>query len=90
MAELRKIECPECGQPNQPKSVADGIQEYRCLWCGMVYCGPCGCAVDHDDGLAAQPGVTHEAPPLPEGWSMSGRVFAVERCPASHSRPGGC
>ena len=45
MSEMHTISCPSCDTDNQPRAAVDGIQEYRCRVCGMVYYGPCGC--DH-------------------------------------------
>ena len=48
MAEMRTLGCPECEQTNQPISVLEGIEEYRCRSCGLVYYGPCGCDTVHE------------------------------------------
>ena len=51
MAEMHTISCPSCETNNQPLTAVDGIQEYRCSACGMVYYGPCGCDVTHADAV---------------------------------------
>lgn len=43
MAEMHTIDCPSCETGNQPRTAVDGLQEYRCAACGLVYYGPCGC-----------------------------------------------
>ncbi len=43
MAEMHTIDCPSCETENQPRAAVDGLQEYRCQACGLVYYGPCGC-----------------------------------------------
>lgn len=47
MAEMRNIPCPSCETANQPLAAVDGIEEYRCRACGLVYYGPCGCDTTH-------------------------------------------
>ena len=90
MAELRKMDCPQCEQANHPKSITDGIQEFRCRSCGVVYYGPCGCDTNGRDVRAARPIASYEAPTLAEGWRMSERVALVENGAATRHRPGGC
>lgn len=47
MSELRHIKCPSCTVDNVPLAVVDGIEEFRCYSCGLVFYGPCGCDIDH-------------------------------------------
>jgi hypothetical protein len=63
MSEMRTISCPSCETDNQPRAAVDGIEEYRCVVCGLVYYGPCGCDVteadsEHPDASPGVP-VTH-------------------------------
>jgi hypothetical protein len=59
MSEMRTISCPSCETANQPLAAVDGMQEYRCHTCGLVYYGPCGCDTTH--AVAAEARVTSEA-----------------------------
>jgi hypothetical protein len=43
VAEMRTLHCPSCNEANQPSTVVEGIEEYRCRACGLVYYGPSGC-----------------------------------------------
>jgi hypothetical protein len=54
MSEMHTISCPSCESNNQPLAAVDGIQEYRCSACGMVYYGPCGCDLTHDSATPAR------------------------------------
>ncbi len=47
MSEMRHIKCPSCECDNVPRAVIDGMSEYRCRACGLVFYGPCGCDIDH-------------------------------------------
>jgi len=47
VSELRHINCPSCAVDNVPLAVVDGIEEYRCHSCGIVFYGPCGCDIEH-------------------------------------------
>lgn len=58
MSEMRTISCPSCETGNQPRAAVDGIQEYRCRSCGLVYYGPCGC--DTTDSAATKAQATSE------------------------------
>jgi rubredoxin len=58
MSEMHTISCPSCETANQPQAAVDGIQEYRCHSCGLVYYGPCGC--DTTDSSAAKAQATSE------------------------------
>jgi hypothetical protein len=44
---MQNMDCPACQAANQPVAIVDGVREYRCPSCGLVYYGPCGCAVDY-------------------------------------------
>jgi len=88
MAEMRTLNCPQCAGDNQPLSAVDGIEEYRCRSCGLVYYGPCGCdttgaATSATSGLAPR----HE---LAGDWRMSRTALRVENGAHAMSRPGGC
>jgi len=61
MAEMHTISCPSCDASNQPRAAVDGIQEYRCRVCGLVYYGPCGCDTVHDDVVGAPVGAAAQA-----------------------------
>jgi transcription initiation factor TFIIIB Brf1 subunit/transcription initiation factor TFIIB len=47
MPEMRHINCPSCQTDNVPLAVVEGIEEYRCRACGLVFYGPCGCDIGH-------------------------------------------
>jgi predicted RNA-binding Zn-ribbon protein involved in translation (DUF1610 family) len=76
--DLRNLECPACETSNQPVAIIDEVREYRCPSCGLVYYGPCGCAVDY----------TQEAKqPRPDYWQM--RVpQPTDFGPGVHTSPG--
>ena len=90
MAELLKMDCPQCAQANHPKSIKDGIQEFRCRSCGMVYYGPCGCDTNGRDARATRPISSHEVPALPEDWRISEPVTVVKYGSATPYHAGGC
>jgi hypothetical protein len=79
MAEMRTIPCPSCDWANQPLVAMDGIEEYRCHSCGLVYYGPCGCdtvyeTVDEAKTAAAEDTLSADwqttVPPVEaQGWS---------------------
>jgi hypothetical protein len=87
MAEMREMGCPECEKLNHPKSIAEGILEYRCRSCGLVYYGPCGCDTA---GPVSAVRAASGAAPLPEGWRMSGRLTVADPGAATPSFAGGC
>ena len=63
MAEMRTLNCPACEAPNQPVTVAEGVEEYRCRACGLVYVGPFGCdTMDEvgDDKQSAEPDIPED------------------------------
>jgi len=88
MAEMRTLNCPQCARETQPVSAVDGIEEYRCRSCGLVYYGPCGCDTSGGatSATSAQPG-RHE---LAGDWRMSRTALRVENGAQATSRPGGC
>jgi len=88
MAEMRTLSCPSCESSNQPRSAVDGIEEYRCRTCGMVYYGPCGCDTVHETREEAVSAVEDSA--LAGDWQMAGLAIKVENGSAAQSRPGGC
>lgn len=53
MSEMRRMACPSCSAENHPLGVVDGIKQYRCRDCGIVYYGPCGCDTVHDEPAPA-------------------------------------
>ena len=71
MSEMRTINCPSCETVNQPLAAVDGIQEFRCRDCGLVYYGPCGCDTTH--AAAADKDVSVEANEarLAGDWQMT-------------------
>ena len=89
MAEMRKLSCPSCESSNQPRSAVDGIEEYRCRSCGMVYYGPCGCDTTHETRAEAVSAAAEESR-LPGDWEMAHSAVKVENGAAALSRPGGC
>ena len=93
MAEMRTIGCPSCEKGNQPRSILDGVEEYRCSSCGMVYYGPCGCDTVHEDRDDAQAALEASDVPesaLPPDWEMSGSAARIENGSSAQTRPGGC
>jgi len=88
MAEMRTLNCPQCVRENHPLSAVDGIEEYRCRSCGLVYYGPCGC----DTSGAATSGTSASAArhELTNDWRMSRTALRVENGAQATSRPGGC
>jgi hypothetical protein len=91
MAEMRALDCPSCEMKNQPRSMVDGIIEYRCSSCGMVYYGPCGCDTVHEtaeETMEARTAVPGSA--LPEDWAMATPQVEVLNGVAAQPRPGGC
>jgi hypothetical protein len=68
MSEMRRVACPSCSGENHPFGVIDGIQQYRCRDCGLVYYGPCGCDIVHDEPVVAVEAVQD---PLRDDWQMS-------------------
>lgn len=62
------MSCPSCAEVGQPLAVVDGVSEYRCRSCGMVYYGPCGCDTQSSpqDGMAQD----FEKRTLAEDWMM--------------------
>jgi rubredoxin len=79
MSEMRNRECPTCQASNQPRAVVDGIQEYRCRTCGLVYYGPCGCDVAHEESASA---------PLQNDWQMTTPPVSVENAAPVKKYPG--
>ena len=88
MAEMRTIDCPECTRENQPLSVVDGVEEYRCRACGLVYYGPCGC--DTSQAVASSVAAPAERHELADDWRMSRAALRVENGSHASSRTGGC
>lgn len=88
MAEMRTLNCPQCARENQPTSAVEGIEEYRCRSCGLVYYGPCG----RDTSEVATSGTSALAPrhELADDWRMSRTALRVENGAQAKSRPGGC
>ena len=88
MAEMRTLNCPQCARETQPVSAVDGIEEYRCRSCGLVYYGPCGC----DTSGAAASGTEALAPrhALAGDWRMSRTALSVDNGAQATPRPGGC
>ena len=89
MAEMRTLDCPSCESKNQPRSVLDGVEEYRCRSCGMVYYGPCGCDTTHETREEAVE-AAEDGPRLSGDWEMSGPAVKVENGSSALTRPGGC
>ena len=83
MSELRHLKCPSCEVDNQPLAVIDGIEEYRCYSCGLVFYGPCGCDIDH-----SQPAKKAEEAEELDDWQMSRLIAPVHGASAVHKYPG--
>ncbi len=88
MAEMRTLNCPQCAGDNQPLSAVDGIEEYRCRSCGLVYYGPCGC--DTSDAASSSTSAPAARYELAGDWRMSRTALRVENGARAMSRPGGC
>ena len=89
MAEMRNLNCPSCERANQPMSVAEGIEEYRCGGCGLVYYGPCGCDTAVETRAEAVAEVSEKAQ-LGGDWEMSSAEKEIKDAAAAQKRPGGC
>lgn len=85
MSEMRRVACPSCSAENHPRAVADGIQQYRCRDCGLVYYGPCGCDIVHDEPA---PAVQVVAEPLDDDWQMSPPPVSVDGASSLKLYPG--
>ena len=75
---MSKLDCPTCQRSNQPVAIVNDLREYRCPSCGLVYYGPCGCAVDY-------PQETKQ--PELDDWHMR-LPQAIEVGAGAHSYPG--
>lgn len=75
---MRNLDCPACQRSNQPVAIVHDLREYRCPSCGLVYYGPCGCAVDYSQE-AKQPEL--------DDWQMK-VPQPTEVGPGVHSYPG--
>jgi hypothetical protein len=84
MPELRRIACPSCEAENVPLAVVEGIQEFRCRECGLVFYGPCGCDIVHEHAL--QPRVRRNE--LRGDWQMSRAPATGEGASAVKKFPG--
>jgi hypothetical protein len=67
MSEMRTISCPSCETTNHALAAVDGIQEFRCHTCGLVYYGPCGCDTTHAVGARARVTSDHARPSASTG-----------------------
>jgi len=85
MPEMRRIACPSCESANLPLSVVDGIEEYRCRKCGLVYYGPCGCDIVHEVAITA-PAVEKKG--LEGDWQTSRVPVSVEGASGVRKYPG--
>jgi hypothetical protein len=84
MAEMRNLRCPACDTVNQPFSLTEGVEEYRCRGCGVVYCGPCGCDTVHDEPVR----MVSRAAVLPSDWQMTAPAVAVVHASSVAKFPG--
>ena len=76
--EMLNLDCPACRRSNQPVAIVHDVRQYRCPSCGLVYYGPCGCAVDY---------FRESVQPELDDWQM--RVpRPTEVGPGVHSYPG--
>jgi hypothetical protein len=87
MTEMRNMKCPTCEVETPPLAVVDGIREYRCRACGLVFYGPCGCDVEHPEAMEAQ-GESGDKAALPDDWQMSARDVEVPEGPSTRVYPG--
>ncbi len=88
MSDMRTMECPGCESANQPLSAVDGIREYRCRGCGMVYYGPCGCDVVYESHAEAEAAAEAGTPALDEGWQMTTPRVDVANASSASAYPG--
>ena len=89
MPEMRRMQCPSCETDNVPLAVVDGITEYRCRECGLVFYGPCGCITRCARRRSTQGMAEAQAERLGD-WQMAtpGRGHrAAGRCEAVHGLP---
>jgi hypothetical protein len=85
MPEMRRLACPSCESGNLPLTVVDGIEEYRCLMCGLMYYGPCGC----DTGYEAEATTSvAEKNGLGDDWQMLRVPAPAEGASAVWKYPG--
>jgi hypothetical protein len=84
MAEMRTLNCPTCERPNQPCAVAEGIEEYRCRECGLVYYGPCGCDTVHE----VSSGATSSGLSMPEDFHMQRPMLLISNASSVQKFPG--
>jgi len=87
MSELRTMSCPTCDATNQPLAVVDGVQEYRCRSCGLVFYGPCGCDVTYIDANTAGVGEVVEER-FGSDWQMQVPPAEVGNGPGVVKYPG--
>ena len=86
MAEMRTILCPSCERANQPLAAVDGIEEYRCHSCVLVYYGPCGCDTAHDTLEEARKAAAETA--LSGDWQTTVPPVDAEGLSSSSKDPG--
>lgn len=83
------MSCPSCAADNVPLAVVDGITEYRCRDCGLVFYGPCGCVTaDAAGAVAAQQAAEAQAERLGD-WQMATPKADIDQ-PAGVRRFTGC
>ena len=87
MPEMRRMQCPSCETTNVPLAVVDGITEYRCRECGLVFYGPCGCITG--DKAQVDPGMAEAEAERLGNWQMAMPAADIEQ-PAGVRRFTGC
>ncbi len=94
MAEMRNLHCPACATVNQPFALSEGVEEFRCRACGLVYCGPCGCDIVHEEPVSASRERTSRkmSPSSFQGlsadWAMATPAAAIANASAVSKFPG--
>ena len=83
MSEMRHIRCPSCAVDNVPLAVIDGMEEYRCHACGLVFYGPCGCDIDHSPPAKARDDDVRLG-----DWQMSRVIASVDGASGVRKYPG--
>lgn len=86
MSEMRTIFCPSCETANQPRAAMDGIEEYRCHSCGLVYYGPCGCDTAH--GSLEEARLAAAEVVLPGDWQTTMPPVDAQGMSSSSWHPG--
>ncbi len=84
MSEMRRVACPSCDEENHPYGVIDGLRQYRCRSCGLVYYGPCECEVTHFEPAPA----VQAAQLADDDWQMNVPVVLADGASEVRPHPG--